>query len=486
MLVSEIKKIDNLEELLLICKNINGIDVLSENADFFMNDKILLKNSLYSLISAQKQKICKNNCKKINLKKVLKNKLLTRSELFSILIENPNTNRNIGNLPKIFLESIENKKECSNAVFDLFARYSQILNYDYIHNDIGNVEIPIYTKEFEVELKKLIKKSVRIEFVGSGCNGNGFKITVIGKNDIKYNYFYKNFYQIAIIRKDKREFRHGGDLEAMFAYYANKNGRKKQFVKFYMGRIASPFEKDAFLLTDYLEVKPDFVMQKQPLFLDYIYSEDKRIDNTINGKTVDFGGLVENIPELRDKNLRRTVRIILQCISRIADENNIRYIWEIKNNNLSILKDYAKKCDKNIYKKSVCIIKKYIPTLPKEIIHYLNNVKVNSKNITIIKQLETSDIITKHTKTLKNNIKYLQLRIIASNNASKDMFGYIILDLFQGRQAVYILDKDNNITRIRIERKIDNKIKTILELQDSQIETYTNSNITELLCENED
>ena len=477
MLKEEINNVDNLKDLFLVAKKVNNIEILSNDNKYFLNEKILLKNFLYILIANQKNKIIKNQNNKIRISALLKNKLLSRKTLFSLFIRYPSINRDIGEIPYIFLKGVKNKQEVSKKIFDLLAKYSHILNYDYLESKSRYFCVDIRTNELSQELSKIINKKTEIVFSGNGCNGNGFLIKIFD-NDIEYKYFYKVFYPRIFIPKN------GSDVETMYAYFANKNGRKNQFAKFYMGRIASPFEKDAFMLTEYLERNPEYKNTGSQLFIDYILSLDNKLNNAINGKTVDFGGLVENIPSLRSKKMRKLVRIILMSISHTVDKNNIKYTWSISRNNIEVIKNCADKYGKTIYRQALKIIKKNIIIMPQTLIAQLNNIQKNKENsIFVYKYLQTEDIITRNILTLKRNIKTLNIRIKSSMDGSENMFGYIILDLFNNRFAMYMLDKNNNITKIRLEKMIDNnQFKTLLELNGEQIDIYQNDNISELLC----
>ena len=148
------------------------------------------------------------------------------------------------------------------------------------------------------------------------------------------------------------------------------------------------------------------------------------------------------------------------------------------------LKSYIQKYNKTIYYCAISIIQKYIPTLPDKLIKELKNIYNTSSNktITISKSLQASDIITTNIKLLKRNIKYLNLKIVTSLNGSTNMLGYIILDLFKNRQAVYILGKNNEIQKIRIEKLENGKFKTLLELKCHEIESFKNLDLTKILC----
>ena len=478
--VTKISEINNLDDLSIIAQHVIDIDILASNLGAGKNNAlILLKDFLYNLILDQNKQLSNKIKQKINLKRVFKRDFTSGKKLARIYQSCNSFSRDLGTVPFTLLENAENKKKCAKELFNLFAKYSLILNYDISHTvEITKVEIKLSTKNFENELSLLINKKVKVSFAGNGFFGNGFKISVFDGDKTPKDYFYKVFYPY-----NKRN-KHGAEVEIVYAYFAMHNARKRQFVKFYMGRMATPIEKDAFLLTDFVKKKNnDNNIYNTTLSLDYLYSQDKKIDNTINGLIVDFGALREYVPELHDRHLKKIVRLIIMRIKKDADKENIIYTWQMSKKNCSSLKNYISKVQYKDYVKAIYIIKDYIKTLPEEYIADLLNINnwSDEHSIKFTKSLSTDDIITTNITKIKNNEKLLNLKIKTSMDGMNNLFGYIMVDLFFNRQIVYFLDNENNITRIRIEKQVEDKYITLLDLRGDEIKQYDNPDILSVI-----
>ena len=481
MIVNEIKKINNIKDIQKIIDSVLNIEVISDNAEYLLNDKILLKNFLYELLVKQKSKICVSKKSEINIKKLFKKQICKRKNLYNIYKKYPNLNRNLGSMPKIFLEQAEDKEHCSKKLFEILSKYSLRLNYSFSEEIIPVEELNIIMQNLADELAELVKYTVNVSFVGNGANGNGFKISVLNSKEQK-DFFYKVFYLRTVPSYDSG-YRHGSDLEPIYAYYISCNDRKNHFVKFYAGRFADKYEKDAFLLTEYVERESEF-KQSYIQNIDFISSEDKRFGNIVNGKIVDFGAIKIDIPVLLNKQLRKIVRVITSRINFYFDENTINYHWKISKANCKMLKSYMQNVDWDLYIQAVNLIFKQIPVLPKQFIQNLKNIRSwdDEHYVDMTKKMDSKDIITHDIKLLKKNIKLFNLKIKSVMESSEDLFGYVILDLLNNRQAVYFLNQDNKITRLRIEKCVNNSFETLLELYGDDIKTYKNSDISALLC----
>ena len=204
----------------------------------------------------------------------------------------------------------------------------------------------------------------------------------------------------------------------------------------------------------------------------------------MNGKIVDFGAIKIDIPVLLNKQLRKIVRVITSRINFYFDEDTINYHWKISKANCKMLKSYMQNVDWDLYIQAVNLIFKQIPVLPKQFIQNLKNIRNwdDEHYVDMTKKMDSKDIITHDIKLLKKNIKLFNLKIKSVMESSEDLFGYVILDLLNNRQAVYFLNQDNKITRLRIEKCVNNSFETLLELYGDDIKTYKNSDISALLC----
>ena len=305
-----------------------------------------------------------------------------------------------------------------------------------------------------------------MNYSGHGCNGNGFKISFNNKN-----YFYKVFYLHNKPDKISIE-KHGSNAEIPFAYFAEKKGRKGQFAKFHFGRLSSRYEKDCFMVTEFLEKQE----RKSPkkLYIDYINinpDEYRRFDNKINGKIVDFGGLIEsNIQDLKDPAIRRLVRVIFKHINYQYNPNIFETKWEINEANLLSLKRYViTKADYNLYTKSIDIIEQTIHNIPKAIITTLKSIKNNAKPIKVIETLLPSHIIVQNLDILLKNIEHYELKIKTGQKAQNNILGYLIIDLNNNKHVVIRFDVNNIIHEIRFEKIESRKVDVIQKFTGSDL-----------------
>ena len=95
-----------------------------------------------------------------NLQKLLSEKLISYTELNKILSSFPNTNRNIGTLPKDWGLSDDISKQ--DKIFDLINKYTQ-------DNSI---------EDLQQGLVSILDKNVKIQYLGRGAYGKVLKIEI--------------------------------------------------------------------------------------------------------------------------------------------------------------------------------------------------------------------------------------------------------------------------------------------------------------------
>lgn len=436
-----------------ILEEVNKITIMNERTDGLLNKRILCKNFLYKLLSTYKEKKKINN--KVNTTKLLTNQLFCGSRLITLIEKFPNVNRNVGKIPKIFFKRIGKKKhkDCAIKLYEILAEYSQILNYSYDYDIDDDNYIECKNNKLAKELKKLLRQKVHISYIGHGCNGNCFKLT-ISKHDYCYKVFFPHYKNDLIFDNEK----HGCDAEIHFAIYAHKYGRYGQFAKFYFGRLSSIYERDSFMVTEF--ISSDFSNNKtQNLHLDYLTikdSEIRRYDNTINGKIVDYGGLIESrIPELKNPKMRRLIRVICKHINYTFNPDFFEFYAEINERNFDSLQKFVlKNYDRVFYLKAVKLINENIKNIPKE---FIKELKKLNKPIKAIEKLAPKDLITHDLKKLEKNLLYYNIKIKTSAEPNNIQLGYIIADLNNNKVAVFRYDENNKIQEIRFEKlKIGN------------------------------
>ena len=469
MLVKLFEEINNLKDLYKVAEYLTKIHVVLNSNDSveYDNSKILLKNFLYVLMKKQTDKIIKHE-KVISIKNYLNKNIISGRRLWNIAKNYPSVNRDLGQVPSIFLSNVTNKKKCVKNLYELFGKYSFILNYNFIDKS-EIIKFKCSTTEFENELSKLINKKVEISLLGNGNIGNTFKITIYD-NGNKSDFVYKVFFP----RKEKK--RTHGTIEIVLSYYASLHGRKNQFAKFIMGRFPSPYCHDAFLLTEF--VAPKLKFKKSPqLFIDYLYCAEKHEGNSISGKIIDFGGMVEHTKTLKDKRLRKLVRIISTHINFYSSKKTIAYRWYMSKKSSNDLRRYIKNVDRILYKKAVFTIKEASKIMPDSIIRDLLNIRNWDDNHTfnLVKAIKTEELITTNYNQVCGVINLFQLSIATEYNPSEMNQGSLVVNLSNNTQISYQYDFNYKITRITINRINNNKLNKLLDLKGLEINRYDTS-----------
>ena len=481
MIEKFLEDIDNIDKFYKAFDEVNEIDIIDDETNCISNKIILCKNFLLNILKTKKKNFSsiKEN-KKLNLQTLLSKKLVTGNRIIEVLEKFPDTNRNIGSIPQDFFKEIaaQNHKKFSLELYETLAKYSLILNYDYTCNEGDEDYFECRDYELANELTRLLKQKVSVKYSGHGSNGNGFKLSFNNKT-----YFYKVFYLHNKTDKISIE-KHGSNAEIPFAYYANKKGRKGQFAKFYFGRLSSKYERDCFMITEYLEKRESKNTEK--LHIDYITihpNEYRRFDNKINGKIVDFGGLIESdIEELKNPAMRKLIRVILKHINYHFDSNIFETRWDINKRNLDSLKKYIfSKADYNLYLRAVEIIKTSFHNMPQAILNTLTNLKNETIPVKIIDTLLPQHIITLRLESLLRNLYHYNIKIKTRQEAQCGMLGYLIIDLNNNKHAIVRFDIDNNIQEIRFEQIAAGKIDILLKLTRSEIEICSHKDFSGIL-----
>lgn len=469
-MLKDLYKIKSIEEINRVIDAIDCIDIMSSDTSYLVNEKILLKNTLYNIVSEQKNKIISKRFK-LNLSNIFKNHIYSARRIKLVLDKFPNVNRNLGSVPGIFLDKVKDREECARKLFDIFAKYSLLLNYNY--NEMNDEKICInHCNDLAKYLTDIIQKEIKIEYVGHGVNGNGYKICVENKN-----YFYKVFYPHNEFHDSNINYLHGGFIEPAFGLFANKNARKNQFVKFYMGRIATKYDRDAFMLTDFLE--DDYTRPKEILKIDYITIKDSeiyRFDNLREGKIVDFGGMyINKIMAPLDSATRKLVRVILKNISYIHDQHKYAFSWSMSVNQLNDLQNFIKKYNSQTYIDALNTIK-IQNIVSDEILNFLYNIKEKSDGIISTKILSVKDIFSKDLNKIRENIKEYKMTCKTESEPTNEMFdGYLMLDLYNENLCIIFYDIHNNIKSIKIVKKNNEQFNTVLEIKNNMIDSFANN-----------
>lgn len=462
-IILEIQSIKDYDTLCSYAKKITDIDVIVDDCDITSNQIMLVKNFLCKVLMLQEKRLAPLLKYRPALNKILSKHLYNAEKLQKLIAKKANLDRNIGSIPEIFLDKVENLPEKVQQIYDFFADFSIKLNYDY--DECEEEELETGLKNFEKGLSKIIKKDVKLEYVGCGFNGNGFKLCIENQN-----FFYKVFY-LYNSNDMFRYLNHGGLAEPQMALFANKNAPKSKFAKFYFGRVAEGFRVDSFLVNEFLDKTPKRNAVPS-LELDYInisQTELHKYDNTRDGKIVDFGGLRINIPEMNDKIVRRIVRIVLKSIALKNDKTNLRRLWKISELDSLIIKNLYGEYGRKNYNKAIDVIEKYFVGFPEKLVLFLRDVE-NISNIELEEIIKVQDIFVPQLETLVHKLEYYGLRIKTNSAPIKELnsLGNMIIDLNNDNQAICFYDSSNQIKRLRLEHLGQNNVVTKIDLLEEE------------------
>lgn len=475
----QISKIDNIEELEAFSKDILKFDIriIVDEKKRVSNLKTYIKNSLCKALMAQENRLNIENTKKLHTTKLFSKKLYNGLDINKLPL---NCNhRTLGSIPKIFLKKSKNKEKTAKEIFKLFAEYSMKLNYDFefkvktFENEKQFLLLNI--EQFKKDLSKITGQKINLEFIGSGFNGNGFKLTIN-----KHVFCYKVFY-IYNSSDNPNTCCHGTLAEAQMALFASKNSRKGQFAKFYFGKVGYKYNIDSFVVTEFIDTKNNRNKNNR-FFIDHITSMDSNPRNRVNGKIVDFGAIKIAIPELSDRKTSKLVRIICNCMYLNFDEKKISYHWELNKNNLIQLHHYLKNIDKHLYKKALKIILKYSVGIPIDMQNFFQELVNNlpEENCVFEETLNTNHIFITNVEELKYNADFFN--ILKTQTEPMEIFnspGHIIIDLYNNYQCVCFYR--DTVEKVRLEKLEGDTFRTLLEANADEFNNIPKCNIHELL-----
>ena len=273
--------------------------------------------------------------------------------------------------------------------------------------------------------------------------------------------------------KYNAKYQHGKNAEPQFAYYATKH-EEKLFAKFYFGRVCSQFDYDGFIVAEFLDKnKPQLLKKEIQLkdncnYLSIIYTETRKIENLINNKIVDFGGILEIMPELKDKKIRYMLNLILKNINFKHEKSLIKYKWNIDAKHIKFIKNGIKKYD-NVkdYIKALKIIRKYIIYFPKKLYKDLKNILTldDNYNYNFEESLCYDTFFDSNVKKILRQLNYFQLKYDYLNcYPEMNMNGYIDVKLFDNLSAVINFNSEK-VLNVRFEKKEQNEFIVLLKAQ---------------------
>lgn len=199
-----------------------------------------------------------------NFENYLSQNLVDAKDLTKLLIRFPLTKREIGDIPSDWLNNLSEfnlndiKDEISNAILSFGKTKSE--------------------EDFCKSMAKILNKNVAITRLPAGAFGKCYRLKIDDAQDTCLKLFKTSGSNVL----------HGASCEPQVALFANNNSN--DFVKMFFARTAPIGEKDAYIVTQYLDktIKP---IETKKTFGVKVYCEDALGANIINGKIIDFGAV---------------------------------------------------------------------------------------------------------------------------------------------------------------------------------------------------
>ena len=239
----------------------------------------------YNANNTNKTEFNKNDLTyKGDVTELVKHNYLSEDSMNDLLSVYPLTNRQIGELPKRWLNNSSNHKITTEEIYESISKFQKTKNI----------------KSFAKELTSILKQKVKVTELKSGGFGTCYRIKTKNE-DICLKIFKDN-------RKIYTEdtYNNGANVEPQTAAFMSNNF--KYIVPFYFGRISGSMYKDGFYATKYLDesnntnnYKNISILQSQTNNNFKYYASDlMRPGNVINGLITDFGQI-----KIRDENNRK-------------------------------------------------------------------------------------------------------------------------------------------------------------------------------------
>ena len=256
-----------------------------------------------------------------NLTHTFETNMTDYQQLSQILSRYPNTDRRVGHLPKEWINDVP-KSEQKDFVANIYQAFS---NFASIPKDERNVN------NLATTLKSIFKKDVKVEQLGYGSFGSGYKISIENSKP----FVLKAFNNIDDDLKYMKNI-HGRSIEPQNALYSK--GKGNDFAGFYFGKVNDVIDKDGFMLNEFLPDKPSKSQQKD-LTISRFDSSDVDRDYGHNfqyGKILDYGAMETTDKRLMENgNVTKLTRIISS--NMIASKNS--NVYGFNDTRLAIVKN---------------------------------------------------------------------------------------------------------------------------------------------------
>ena len=156
---------------------------------------------------------------------------ISANDMTELLTVFPNTDRNIGTLPKGWNEDSAKDKALQHEISNIFEEFrltgdTNTRNIDKLQKDLSN----------------LLHKQVKVSYLGAGMFGTAYKISIEGAEDVCLKIFHTV--------PDREDPLHGKYIEPQALTFLNNHSNK--FVKMFFGKVGASQDNDSFLVTQFL------------------------------------------------------------------------------------------------------------------------------------------------------------------------------------------------------------------------------------------
>lgn len=260
-----------------------------------------------------------------NLTHAFETNMTDYQSLSQILSRFPNTDRRVGHLPKEWINDVP-KSEQKDFVANIYQAFS---NFASIPKDERNVN------NLATTLKSIFNKNVDVEQLGYGNFGTGYKISIEGSKPFVLKAFDE-------IKKENKYMKniHGHTIEPQNALYSK--GKGNDFADFYFGKVNDVYDKDGFMVNEFLPPKESKSQQRDLTIRRFDSSDVDRASghNLRYGKIIDYGAMEITDKRLMDNgSVAKLTRIISS--NMIASKNS--NVYGFNDTRLTIVKDAINK-----------------------------------------------------------------------------------------------------------------------------------------------
>ena len=252
-----------------------------------------------------------------NLLHWIKKECISTTTMNNFLLANHAIERRVGSLPFEWIKQIPksergNITEQIHRAFENFSiKTSEIRGFDIYDSFAGCAEdfAPEQKNLLEILKNLLRRKDLNIEYVGSGQLKNCSRITVGDKS-----------YALSTFRINCTKFNgyfeeaQGRGHEPQMQFVTYKRGSHGRIARPFMGKVSSEQDNGGYILSKYIEESHQVKKYKSDLLRSREFTQNcdnaigpmEEIHNTVNGISIEAGGIFGNNRYIRDPQVRQT------------------------------------------------------------------------------------------------------------------------------------------------------------------------------------